>query len=134
MITDKRNVYETMINHRDNIVNNDKIESWKRKKVKILEMLYSIDQNIKFDQISVLDDLDMTWHFCYVCTNKFEIFLKKILSNVFKVKVAFDKIVLINFRHCFAISRISHLNSICIHWVKYTNENSFWNSKWILFK
>ena len=27
MITNKRNVYETMMNHRDNIVNNDKIES-----------------------------------------------------------------------------------------------------------
>ena len=60
MITDKRNVYETMMNHRDNIVNNDKIESWKRKKVKILEMLYSIDQDARLDQVNVFDDFDMT--------------------------------------------------------------------------
>ena len=60
MITNKRNVYETMMNHRDNIVNNDKIESWKRKKMKIFEMLYFIDQNAKFDQINVFDDFDMT--------------------------------------------------------------------------
>ena len=62
MITNKRNVYETIINHRDNIVNNDKIESWKRKKMKILEMLYSIDQDAKLDQTSVFDDFDITWY------------------------------------------------------------------------
>ena len=68
MITNKRNVYETMMSHRDNIVNNDRIESWKRKKVKILEMLYSIDQNVRLDQTSVFDDLDMTWQFvCMFC-------------------------------------------------------------------
>ena len=60
MITNKRNVYETMINHRDNIVNNNRIKSWKRKKVKIFEVLYFIDQNFKFDQINVFDDFDMT--------------------------------------------------------------------------
>ena len=71
MITNKRNVYETMINHRDSTMNNDRIESWERKKMKILEMLYSIDQNVKLDQISVLDDLDITWHLfkCWIrCT------------------------------------------------------------------
>ena len=59
MITNKRNVYETIINYRNNIINYDKIESWKRKKMKILEMLYFIDQNIKFDQINVFDDFDI---------------------------------------------------------------------------
>ena len=60
MITNKRDVYETIMNYRNNIVNNDKIESWKRKKIKIFEMLYFIDQNVKFDQINVFDDFDMT--------------------------------------------------------------------------
>ena len=60
IITNKRNIYETMINYRNNIMNNDKIESWKRKKMKIFEMLYFIDQNVKFDKINMFDDFDMT--------------------------------------------------------------------------
>ena len=49
MITNKRNVYETMMNHRNNTVNNDRVESWKRKKMRIFEMLYFIDQNAKLE-------------------------------------------------------------------------------------
>ena len=61
-ITNKRNVYETMMSHRNNTVSNDRIESWKRKKVKILEMLYFIDQDVKLEEINVFDDFDITWH------------------------------------------------------------------------
>ena len=49
MITNKRNAYETMMSHRNNIVSNDRVESWERKKVRILEMLYSIDQDAKVE-------------------------------------------------------------------------------------
>ena len=49
MTTNKRSAYETMMSHRSNTVNNDRVESWKRKKMRILEMLYSIDQNAKLE-------------------------------------------------------------------------------------
>ena len=49
MTTNKRNAYETMMSHRSNTVNNDRVESWERKKVKILEMLYFIDQDVRFE-------------------------------------------------------------------------------------
>ena len=49
MITNKRNVYKTMMSHDNNIVNNDRVESWERKKVKIVKILYFIDQDAKFE-------------------------------------------------------------------------------------
>ena len=47
MITNKRSAYETMMSHRSNTVNNDRVESWERKKVGILGVLYSIGQDAR---------------------------------------------------------------------------------------
>ena len=67
-------------------------------------------------------------------TSLFVNFFKKIPCKASKLDLNLIRLRKSTFRNCFAMSAISHLNSIYTQQIKYTNENSFWNSKWILFK
>ena len=61
-------------------------------------------------------------------------FLKKFFQTFSELELNLIKLSSSTFRHCFAISRSSHFNSIYTQWVKHIIEDSFWSAKWTLSK